>query len=134
MKTKEETKQYMKEYNIKNRERLREVKREWTKNNPEITKQSRKKYYEKVKNTEKYLSRHNKNAKVYKKRYPEKVKAQMQSYHKIKIEYKQLCEGCDDNLAVERHHPDYSEPLNVRLLCKDCHRIEHRKEELIINA
>lgn len=28
---------------------------------------------------------------------------------------------------LEAHHEDYSRPLSVRWLCRDCHRAQHRK-------
>jgi hypothetical protein len=34
------------------------------------------------------------------------------------------CEGCGrDDVRIEKHHPDYSEPLFVVWLCKPCHAI-----------
>ena len=30
------------------------------------------------------------------------------------------------NVAKIRHHPDYSKPLEIELLCRKCHRYAHR--------
>lgn len=35
----------------------------------------------------------------------------------------QCCEGCGQDKALEKHHPDYSKPLLVVWLCKPCHSI-----------
>lgn len=35
------------------------------------------------------------------------------------------CEGCGSNTKLHRHHPDYSKPLFVRILCQSCHVQEH---------
>lgn len=34
------------------------------------------------------------------------------------------CEGCGKR-KVEAHHEDYSRPLEVRWLCRDCHAAAH---------
>jgi len=34
-----------------------------------------------------------------------------------------LCEGCGLQVRLEKHHPDYSRPLLVIWLCKQCHSI-----------
>jgi hypothetical protein len=39
---------------------------------------------------------------------------------------RQPCEKCGGQKS-EVHHKDYSEPLDVRWLCKPCHAAEHRK-------
>ena len=36
------------------------------------------------------------------------------------------CEVCGTTVGVHGHHDDYSKPLEVRWLCKDCHREYHR--------
>lgn len=35
------------------------------------------------------------------------------------------CEGCGTAERVQAHHEDYSKPLEVRWLCKQCHDREH---------
>ena len=44
-------------------------------------------------------------------------------YGKLKPE---PCEGCGDPKA-QKHHDDYSKPLEVRWLCVNCHILLHRK-------
>ncbi len=34
-----------------------------------------------------------------------------------------LCEGCGLPKRLEKHHPDYSQPLLIVWLCKPCHAI-----------
>lgn len=39
---------------------------------------------------------------------------------------RQPCEVCGAS-RVDAHHPDYSKPLEVRWLCRACHRAEHAR-------
>lgn len=40
---------------------------------------------------------------------------------------RQACEACGDDRA-ERHHDDYSKPLQIRWLCRPCHLAHHADE------
>lgn len=44
-------------------------------------------------------------------------------YH---TELQDCCEECGSIHSLERHHPDYSKPLNVVTLCRSCHLRIHR--------
>ena len=35
------------------------------------------------------------------------------------------CEVCGRQGAIDAHHPDYTEPLDIRWLCRICHGLEH---------
>lgn len=37
------------------------------------------------------------------------------------------CEDCRAKRALHGHHGDYSDPLNVRWLCPQCHGLRHRR-------
>lgn len=37
----------------------------------------------------------------------------------------QPCERCGSEKHVEKHHEDYARPLDVRWLCRGCHKAEH---------
>lgn len=44
------------------------------------------------------------------------------------------CEDCGSNKLIEAHHDDYAKPLDVRWLCRLCHRNWHRLNGPGINA
>ena len=48
--------------------------------------------------------------------------------HSISLKNK-LCLKCGINKDLQRHHPDYSKPLEVIILCRKCHNNIHFVEE-----
>jgi len=96
-----------------------ESKKKWLKNNPEKRKEAEKKW------DRNNLDKKREYIKKSAKKYPEKVKARNISK---KIPLKDYCERCGskgEKGRLERHHPDYSKPLEVITLCKCCHLEEH---------
>ena len=47
------------------------------------------------------------------------------AYNKVPIPKKQICQICQEKLALERHHEDYNKPLEVTFVCKNCHEFIH---------
>ena len=41
------------------------------------------------------------------------------------------CEMCGKNDAEVRHHDDYSKPLQVKLICNECHYKIHNPEGVL---
>lgn len=101
-----------KEYRKKNIKKVKEWNKTWNKNNKERKKKHR------LSNLGKYREA----AKRDRIKFPLKIKARREA-QQIKISIIQLCEKCNENPAIERHHEDYSKPLEVELLCKDCHNL-----------
>jgi hypothetical protein len=64
----------------------------------------------------------------YIRKYPEKYKAHLKLRDALRkgILTKQPCEICGGTEDIEAHHDDYSKPLEVIWLCKNCHRLFHR--------
>jgi len=112
-KNREERKDNCKEYYKKNKDKIKEDNKQWRKENPEKNK---------------YL--HSKNQKDYEKKYPEKIKAHKLAIYRIKIPEGCLCEICKEEKAKHRHHPDYSKPLDVVLVCIKCHNKLHNEGEI----
>jgi DNA-directed RNA polymerase subunit RPC12/RpoP len=44
------------------------------------------------------------------------------------IPLKNKCELCGSKVWLERHHPDYSKPLEVQTLCRTCHARQRSKQ------
>ncbi|MEK6884747.1 MAG: hypothetical protein AABY22_34260, partial [Nanoarchaeota archaeon] len=65
--------------------------------------------------------------KEWKMKYPKKHKAHILArMFQAKIK-KNNCEMCRNERSLEMHHPDYTQPLNVKTLCSKCHKSIHRQ-------
>lgn len=136
--TKKQNKEYMKKYN--QTEKAKESKRKWLEKNPNCCKKWRnknikyardydKKRYKIRKDNENYKAQQRKGQIKYNLKYPNKIKAHNISNMKIKIPKGQICQypKCK-KLATEKHHEDYSKPLEVKFLCIQHHSKLRRKE------
>ncbi len=57
-------------------------------------------------------------------------RAQCQAQRAVKrgsIKIKHRCERCGNKCKLQKHHPNYSKPLEVVWLCSGCHGITRRK-------
>jgi hypothetical protein len=43
----------------------------------------------------------------------------------LNVKKKEYCEKCGSKEGLEKHHPNYSKPLEIVTLCKCCHMEEH---------
>lgn len=119
-------KEYQKNYERINRDKIRNRKIAYQiKNREKILKKINERI-NRIKETIKYKEYTRRNAKNYKLRYPEKIKATKKA-RAIKIPEGKKCEICNINLATQKHHEDYSKPLEVKFLCRKCHMILHRR-------
>jgi len=64
--------------------------------------------------------RANQYSKKWREKNREKVKAHYLS-RRINIPKYKKCDRCESNLAVVKHHEDYSKPLEVEFVCYSCH-------------
>jgi hypothetical protein len=105
---------YNKRYYEEHINQIKENWKLWYRKNKKRIAQKRKQDY--------YLIQRRKYAYKYKKKYPEKDKAHKLSKNISKLSY---CERCFSNKNLEKHHPNYSKPLEIITLCKRCHTEEH---------
>lgn len=66
----------------------------------------------------------------WQKRNPHKVKAELEAAIAERsgiIQRPDACQECGSPWPLQRHHPDYSQPLFVRYLCTKCHGRAHWK-------
>jgi hypothetical protein len=70
----------------------------------------------------------------YNKRYNGtlQVKARSKASYFIIIPENQLCQECGNNLATQKHHDNYNNPLEVKFVCDECH--VRKRETLMINC
>jgi hypothetical protein len=102
----------MQEYTKKNHKDILEYISKWRKENPNKVKG----YYKN--NREK----HNASMREYYIKNKDKHHARIEA-RRIPIPEGYLCQKCNIDPAIERHHPDYSKPLEINLLCRKCHKI-----------
>ena len=117
----------------------KEYKHNWYGANKQRILRNRKKYFQenkkeelertkkwRLKNPEKTKIQRRKDAKIEGERYPEKIKARMEANNKIKISKNKMCEICKINKAENKHHEDYTKPLEVMFVCIPCHNQLHK--------
>ena len=108
----------------KDRENYNKYMREWYHKNKD------KKAY--LKYGEKSKIRQRKFREKYRREEPEKIKARRSVFIAVRsgsLKRKKNCENCNSNSKIQAHHHDYSKPLEVLWVCKDCHSKIHRKNE-----
>lgn len=67
---------------------------------------------------------------VYNERWPAKKRARLAVQGEIqagRMANPRVCSACSSTERVEAHHDDYALPLEVRWLCRWCHRAWHRE-------
>jgi lipopolysaccharide export LptBFGC system permease protein LptF len=107
----------------------------------------------KNKNPDVFLKKHREEQRIYRKEHLEKLQQKDRNYYenkheminqkiklrRIKEPYKDIaqkkarylknlskeCAQCGATEHLEKHHPDYSKPLEVIVLCASCHRRLH---------
>ena len=73
-------------------------------------------------------------SRAWDKRNPERTRAGVIARRacKMGILKKQPCFICGSRKKVEKHHDDYSKPLDVTWLCRPCHRLLDRRPKTLI--
>lgn len=134
----------VKKYTGKNKDKIRVYQKKYRKLNKEKKKIYAQQYF--VKNRERDREKNQLRKKKWQKKHAEKLRLYNQEYQKhyrdleenrIKSNARQRainntiqpekCQICGIKTKLERHHKDYSKPLEVVFLCKRCHGKLHRK-------
>ena len=72
-----------------------------------------------------------KSARLYRERYPERAVATIAISCAVRfgrLIKPELCTECQEAKPLDGHHNDYSKPLDVRWLCRQCHTDHHMQE------
>ena len=67
-------------------------------------------------------------------KYPERRKAQQAAGNALrdgKLKRPDACEWCKQDKRLQKHHHDYSRPLDVMWLCKPCHALADKARRQI---
>lgn len=112
----EERKEYYRQYYLKNRDEKIKQHRQYRLDNKDKVIEYSQKYYEENKAKKK----------KWRLQYKNKHKTEMHANALAKrVELAETCTVCGVEENLERHHPDYSKPLDVVTLCRSCHKRIH---------
>jgi hypothetical protein len=111
--------------------KAKEYKKKWKKANKKLVKAEKERYYQAHKEERKAYSKSYRQAnkdliKAYNAGYKQANKDMTKAHRKARsIPMKGVCESCGKQGVTEKHHPDYSKPLEVVHLCISCHKRLH---------
>jgi hypothetical protein len=77
-----------------------------------------------------YCKKNRENYRIWAKRFPEKQRAREKTRHLIRIgiiKKPENCQICNEKIKLQVHHKDYSNHLDVIFLCLSCHKKQHHK-------
>lgn len=95
--------------------------RSWRKRHRELDTERTREYHETNKTKPGYYEKRREQHRKTLAKYPEKQKAR-ELAHKHKAEIKKTsCENCGAKENLHMHHPDYTKPIDVITLCRQCH-------------
>jgi len=121
-------KEYMKGWRKENIEKIKKYRKRYYQEHKKEEKERQKEFYKENKQEVKKYHQENKEKRNKQlKKYNQipkmkiKIKARREANQNIKIPKYKLCEICNKNNAVEKHHQDYNKPLEVKFLCVECH-------------
>lgn len=125
-----------KKHRDKNKDKRNKARRDWYKKNKRLVKQKSAEWG--AKNKEKKKENYNKwyrknKTKLNEKRRtinlknPEKIQARRIA-SRIVMPKNQICQECNNDLAVHKHHNDYFKPREILFVCLSCHNKLHGKE------
>lgn len=118
--------EYFKKYREENREYLLLYSKEYRKQNKEKIKKYKKGYNKtNTKEIQEYNNRRRENNPLRYKAYTI-IRDAVRSGKIIKSD---TCSKCDANTKIDGHHDDYSKPLEVVWLCRQCHVDIHIKNK-----
>lgn len=72
-------------------------------------------------------------AREWAEKHPDRRKANLVANRAVrsgKIARQTICQGCGLEKKLQKHHPDYSQPMLVIWLCKPCHAIADKLRRL----
>lgn len=61
-------------------------------------------------------------------RFKANARAYANAYQRRGKILKQPCMACGSDKCVEKHHEDYSKPLDVLWMCRPCHKDHHGQQ------
>ena len=125
----ENNKDKIKSYYDSIKEKRKAYMKNWRKNNKDKRYLYNKIHYQNTESYKQYQNRYQKDY-IKRKEYALKMKAYNQA--KYWVPMKGLCEKCKIAEAEHRHHPNYSNPRKVILLCRKCHLEEHNKKLILL--
>jgi hypothetical protein len=73
----------------------------------------------------KHPESHRKDIAKDKQKHPDRYRARKMVYNR-QIPLAPSCVQCGSGENLERHHPNYSKPLEIITLCRKCHGLAHR--------
>ncbi len=122
----ERYKKYNQTYYTKNKANIKKRVNDWRDKNREKFREYNKKRIKK--NEEKIRKYYRERARKLSKTPKYKKYAKIRNKSRYIKNKKDFCEICRSKEKIEKHHPDYSKPLEVKFLCHLCHvRVHYGK-------